>query len=99
MTPELINRYRQAAKDGSLPDDENPLLLFASTSTNLLARLLQNDLNVVTLIKLTLLERGVNEKGKWIGFEKAKQIRDNLLSAKKKTGGTTANRNTEPKQP
>ncbi|SFA56454.1 hypothetical protein SAMN04488511_1167 [Pedobacter suwonensis] len=84
MTPELIQKYRQAAKDGSLPEDENPLLLFAQTGTNLLVRLLDKDVNLVTLIRLTLLERGVNEKGKWIGFEKAKQLRDNLLASRKK---------------
>lgn len=98
MTPELINKYRQAAKDGSLPNDENPLLLFSETSTNLLVRLLDKDVNLVTLIRLSLLERGVNEKGKWIGFEKAKQIRDNLLGTRKKTSGPAKGNNTEIKQ-
>lgn len=97
MTPELINKYRQAAKDGSLPDDENPLLLFAHTSTNLLVRLLEKDVNLVVLIRLSLLERGVNEKGKWIGFEKARLIRESLAGPKKKKPQSAGNSNAESK--
>jgi hypothetical protein len=74
MTQEQINRYKQAAKDGSLPDEENPLFLFNTTSTNLLVKLLGKEINLPTLIRLQLRERGVNDKGQWIGFEKAKQL-------------------------
>ena len=73
MTPEQINKYRQAAKDGSLPNEENPLFLFSTTSTNLLAKLLSKEINLTTLIRMQLRERGVNDKGQWIGFEKAMQ--------------------------
>jgi hypothetical protein len=73
MTPEQINRYKQAAKDGSLPGDENPLFLFATTSTNLLVKLLGKEFNLATLVRMQLRERGVNDKGQWIGFEKAMQ--------------------------
>jgi hypothetical protein len=73
MTPEQINKYKQAAKDGSLPGDENPLLLFSTTSTNLLVKLLGKDFNLATLVRMQLRERGVNDKGQWIGFEKAMQ--------------------------
>lgn len=73
MTSEQINKYKQAAKDGSLPNEENPLLLFSTTSTNLLVRLLSKDFNLATLVRMQLRERGVNDKGQWIGFEKAMQ--------------------------
>jgi hypothetical protein len=73
MTTEQINKYKQAAKDGSLPNEENPLFLFSTTSTNLLVKLLGKELNLVTLVRMQLRERGVNDKGQWIGFEKAMQ--------------------------
>lgn len=74
MTPEQVNKYKQAAKDGSLPNEENPLFLFSTTSTNLLVKLLSKEINLTTLIRMQLRERGVNDKGQWIGFEKAMQL-------------------------
>jgi hypothetical protein len=82
MTPEQINKYRQAAKDGSLPEDENPLLLFSKTSTNLLVKLLGKDMNLATLVRIQLRERGVNDKGQWIGFEKAMQQMPGMAAKK-----------------
>lgn len=71
MTPEQIKQYRQAAQDGSLPDEENPLLLFSRTSTNLLAKLLTKEFNIQALVRMQLRERGVNDKGQWVGFKSA----------------------------
>ncbi len=73
MTTEQINKYKQGAKDGSLPNEENPLFLFSTTSTNLLVKLLGKEFNLATLVRMQLRERGVNDKGQWIGFEKAMQ--------------------------
>jgi len=73
MTLEQMNKYKQAAKDGSLSNEENPLFLFSTTSTNLLVKLLGKELNLATLVRMQLRERGVNDKGQWIGFEKAMQ--------------------------
>ncbi|WP_214072585.1 hypothetical protein [Mucilaginibacter sp. dw_454] len=73
MTTEQINKYKQAAKDGSLPNEENPLFLFSTTSTNLLVKLLGKEFNLATLVRMQLRERGVNDKGQWIGFERAMQ--------------------------
>jgi len=83
MTQDQINKYKQAEKDGSLPRDENPLYLFADISTNLLVKIVSKDFNILELARLQLLERGVNEKGKWIGFEKAHQIIRSLTERKK----------------
>ncbi len=75
MTPEQIKQYEQAAQDGSLPDEENPLFLFAKTGTNLLVKLLAKEVNVFALIKMNLKERGVDEKGRWVGFERPKSLK------------------------
>lgn len=77
MTEEQINRYKQAAKDGSLPDEENPLLLFANTSTNLLAKMIAKEFNITTLIRMELRKRGVNDKGQWVGFCKPVKMKRN----------------------
>ncbi|MEE1946394.1 hypothetical protein VRU48_14820 [Pedobacter sp. KR3-3] len=73
MTQEQITKYQQAAKEGSLPPEENPLNLFATTSTNLLAKVLAREFNVLTLVRMEMRKRGVNDKGQWIGFEAARQ--------------------------
>jgi len=74
MTQEQITKYQQAAKDGSLPEEENPLNLFATTSTNLLAKILSKEFNITTLVRMEMRKRGVNDKGQWIGFQAAKQL-------------------------
>ena len=74
MTEEQIKKYEQAAKDGSLPEEENPLFLFGATSTGLLVRALNKEFDIVMLIRLQLCTRGVDEKGRWVGFEKARQL-------------------------
>lgn len=74
MTQEQITKYQQAAKDGSLPEEENPLNLFATTSTNLLAKLLTKEFNILVLVRMELHKRGVNDKGQWIGFQAAKML-------------------------
>lgn len=97
MTQELVKKLEQAAKDGSLPQEENPLYLFGSTSTNLLVKLLGKDINLITLVRLQLRERGVNDKGQWIGFEKASQQIPALLGSKKVTPKPPV-KNTNPQQ-
>ncbi len=90
MTAEQIKKYQQAAKDGSLPDEENPLFLFSTTSTNLLAKLLSKEFNILTLVRMQLRERGVNDKGQWIGFDKAaKSIPGLTMSRKPEDKGKT----------
>lgn len=84
MTPELIKKYEQAARDGSLPPEENPLNLFAETSTPMLVQLLSKEVDIYLLIRMQLSIRGVNEKGQWIGFEKAKQLVEGKGKAKTK---------------
>lgn len=77
MTEEQINKFKQAAKDGSLPDEENPLYLFANTSTNLLASVIAKEFNIIVLIRMELRKRGVNDKGQWVGFSKPVKMKRN----------------------
>lgn len=73
MTADQIKQYQQAARDGSLPDEENPLFIFSKTSTNLLAKLLTKEFNIQALVRMQLRERGVNDKGHWVGFSVSKK--------------------------
>lgn len=70
MTSEQISKYEAAHKDQSVPDEENPLFLFSTTSTNLLVKILNKEFNIYALVRMNLQERGVNEKGQWVGFKK-----------------------------
>lgn len=70
MTQEQISKYEAAHKDKSVPDEENPLFLFSKTSTNLLVRILNKEFNIYALVRMNLQERGVNDKGQWVGFKK-----------------------------
>lgn len=72
MTQEQIEKYRQAAANGSLPTEENPLFLFSKVSTSLLVKALAREFNIMDLIRMQLRERGVNNKGQWIGFDTEK---------------------------
>lgn len=77
MTEEQLNKFKQAAKDGSLPDEENPVLLFSTTSTNLLAKLMAKEFNITSLIRMEMQKRGVNDKGQWVGFKSPVKVKRN----------------------
>lgn len=87
MTQEQINKYKQGEKDGSLSREENPLYLFSEISTGLLVKIVNKEFNILTLARMQLLERGVNEKGKWIGFEKSRQLLSAFTDRKKTIPG------------
>lgn len=57
-----------------LPDDLNPRYLFTTIHTVLLVQALNNKIDLQYLVKKELANRGLNDKGLWVGFEKAKQI-------------------------
>lgn len=69
MTPEQLKHYQDAAATGSIADDENPLFLFDQTSTSLLVKILAKEFNIYTLIRHNLRQRGVDDKGRWVGFK------------------------------
>lgn len=64
-----IDKYRNAADDGSIPDAENPLFLFQGTSVKLLVMALNKEFSLNELAKRELTERGLNIKGEWVGFD------------------------------
>ena len=55
-------------------DDENPAFIFSLTNTKLLAEALQGDFDLIYLVRRELANRGQDNQGKWIGFDKAKEI-------------------------
>lgn len=68
MTQEDIKKYQQATKDGSIQDEENPIHLFNLTRGPLLAKVVSGEIDAVTLARYELRNRGLNDKGKWVGF-------------------------------
>ncbi|MBL7910091.1 MAG: hypothetical protein JNJ41_03405 [Bacteroidia bacterium] len=55
-------------------DDENPGFLFSLTNTKVLTEALQGDFDLVYLVRRELANRGLNSKGKWVGFDEAKKV-------------------------
>lgn len=92
MTEDQIEKYRQAAITGSLPDEENSLLLFQGTQTSMLIKIIRNEIDISALIKFELGARGLDENGKWIGFNaglKSKPTFEGKINrARKKSRGS-----------
>ena len=55
-------------------DDENPQFIFSMTSDKVLVEALNGDFDLVYMLRRELANRGLDQNGKWIGFEKAKEI-------------------------
>lgn len=84
MNEEDFKRYNDAAIAGTIPDDQNPIFLFSSTATALLVKGLAKEFSFTEMARYTLASRGLNLKGEWVGFEKAKK--KIMLASKKKRG-------------
>lgn len=56
------------------PDDLNPKFIFSTTATALLVEALKGVFDLKHLVRLELANRGVDDKGNWVGFEKAKEL-------------------------
>ncbi len=56
------------------PDDLNPKFIFSTTATALLVEALKGGFDLKYLVRLELANRGVDDKGNWVGFEKAKEL-------------------------
>ena len=57
-----------------ISDDLNPKFIFSSTNTALLVELLKGEIDLMRLVKEQLAQRGVDENGFWVGFNKARQV-------------------------
>lgn len=54
-----------------LPDDENPLYLYATVDSKLLCQIAKGEINPTELAKKELENRGLDFNGKWVGFRKS----------------------------
>ncbi len=68
MTEEQYKEYNQAALNGTIKDEENPIFVFSMTSTKLLTEMLAGKYDIESMMKKELKNRGLNEKGEYIGF-------------------------------
>jgi|GEM_PF-299808 len=53
------------------PDDLNPRMLFSGIATAMLVEILEGKIDLSYLVRLELADRGLDKKGKWIGFDAA----------------------------
>lgn len=86
MTPEQVLKYKKAAENGSMPDEENPLFLFSLTNAKLLVKLLRKDFDLREMVKHELSNRGLDNSGKWIGFKRAGEKRKSNRKANRLKG-------------
>ncbi|MBK1439789.1 hypothetical protein JHJ32_07330 [Parapedobacter sp. ISTM3] len=71
MTEAQIRRYEKAAEKGIIRDEENPIFLFSITPTKLLVKLLSGKFDLKSMARMELRNRGLDDKGKWVGFDLA----------------------------
>jgi hypothetical protein len=60
--------------DKFLPDERNLSNLFSMTATEMLVLISSGVVNPINLARLQLAARGLDQSGKWVGFEKAEKI-------------------------
>lgn len=61
-------------QDEVLSDEQNPAFIFSQTHTELLVKALKGEIDLLKLIKNELINRGLNDEGHWVGYEKAKKL-------------------------
>lgn len=57
-----------------MTDDKNPKYIFSGTDTELLSMAVRGKINLKALAHYTLMIRGLDLSGKWIGFEAAEKL-------------------------
>jgi len=70
MTTQDYKTYKNQALTGTLADDDNPIFIFSDTRIKLLADIISGKIDAKELAKMELKNRGVNEKGEWVGYNK-----------------------------
>lgn len=88
MTREQLDKYSKAAVEGTIPDEENPIYLFSTTSTKLLVLALNKEFSLTELARMQLASRGLNVKGEWVGFGPASEKLKKHMDAPKKNSRT-----------
>ena len=89
MTKEQIEKYTAASLAGTIPDEENPIFLFSTTSTKLLVKALNKEFSLTALVRLELAGRGRDLKGEWVGFAQAADILKKYQRPQQKTTRTS----------
>lgn len=70
---ELVKKMNPS-KFNNRGDDLNPRFMFATTASQLLSEALKGEFDINYLIRKELSNRGQDKNGKWVGFDKAKEI-------------------------
>lgn len=57
-----------------ISDERNPEFLFQTTHTDLLLQIANGRLDAVKQAKKVLSDRGLDKRGKWIGFKESEKL-------------------------
>ena len=80
MTQKELNDYRAMAALGILEDRLNPIFIFNSLRAELLLDIISGKIDVIQLVRLELLARGIDEKtGRWIGWRDTQERESALM--------------------
>ncbi|MES2395402.1 MAG: hypothetical protein V4549_05340 [Bacteroidota bacterium] len=71
---EKLVKKLDAAKFNNRGDDLNPRFIFSTIATQLLTEALKGEFDINYYIRKELANRGQDKNGKWVGFDKAKEI-------------------------
>ena len=68
------NQKQDLKKFDGRSDELDPRYIFSMTATQLLTEALKGEFDITYLIRRELANRGLDKEGKWIGFNKAKEL-------------------------
>ena len=68
------NQEQELKKFDGREDELDPRYIFNMTATQLLTEALKGEFDITYLIRKQLAGRGLDNEGKWIGFDKAKEL-------------------------
>jgi hypothetical protein len=74
MTQATRLRLEAQLADPSISDQQNPAYLFSLTATDLLLAAVSGMIDPALLARRELANRGLNQDGSWVGFDRARQI-------------------------
>ena len=69
-----VSKEQDLGKFDGREDELDPRYIFNMTATQLLTEALKGEFDITYLIKRQLANRGLDREGKWIGFDKAKEL-------------------------
>ncbi|SFA56457.1 hypothetical protein SAMN04488511_1168 [Pedobacter suwonensis] len=84
MKTDKYDKYALAAREGTIPDSENPLFVFSMTSTKLLVMAVHKQIDLMELARMELAARGLNKKGEWVGMREASEQLKKSMTKKPK---------------